>query len=47
MAKNKTKKELPIIALNEGEKEGVWDDLFIKEEGIILEFNPDLRTGKI
>ncbi|HAM53686.1 MAG TPA: hypothetical protein DCP92_24460 [Nitrospiraceae bacterium] len=27
-------KELPIIALNEEEREKVGDDLFIKEEGI-------------
>jgi hypothetical protein len=47
MAKKKAKKELPIIALNEGEREKVWDDLFVKEEGIIIEFHPDSNTGKI
>jgi hypothetical protein len=47
MAKKKDKKELPIIALNKGEREEVWDDLLIKEEGIVLEFNPGSNTGKI
>lgn len=33
--------------MNETEREELWDNLYIKEEGIILEFNPDLNTGKV
>ena len=43
----KERKELPIIDMSKEEREKVWDDLFIKEDGIILEFNPDKNTGKI
>jgi hypothetical protein len=47
MAKKKDGKDLPIIDMSKEEREEAWDDLFIKEEGIILEFNPNLKTGKI
>jgi hypothetical protein len=47
MAKKKDRKNLPIIDMSKEEREEVRDDLFIKEEGIILEFNPDLKKGKI
>jgi hypothetical protein len=36
MAKKQTKQELPIIALNEGEREDVWDDLSLKEENKVF-----------
>ena len=41
MAKRKDRKDLPIIDMSKEEREEVWDDLFIKEEGIILEFHPE------
>ena len=47
MAKGKNKKELPIVDMSKEEREEVWDDLFIKEEGIVLEFDPDSNTGKL
>ena len=47
MTKKKGKKERPIISLNSEEREEVWDDLYIKEEGVVLEFDPDSNTGKI
>lgn len=47
MTMKKERKELPIIDMSKEKREEVWDDLFIKEEGIILEFNPDKNTGKI
>jgi hypothetical protein len=47
MTKRKGKKERPIISLNSEEREEVWDDLYIKEEGVVLEFDPDSNTGKI
>ena len=43
----KERKELPIIDVSKEEREEIWDDLFIKEEGIILEFDSDKNSGKI
>ncbi|MEW6118160.1 MAG: hypothetical protein AB1553_14870 [Nitrospirota bacterium] len=47
MRKKKVKKELPIASLPREEREEHWDDLYVKEEGIILEFDPETNTGKI
>ena len=47
MTKKREKKERPIISLNSEEREEVWDDLYIKAEGVVLEFDPDSNTGKI
>jgi hypothetical protein len=47
MAKEKDKKELPLVNLTREEMEEVWDDIFVKEEGIILEFDGEFHTGKI
>ncbi len=47
MAKEKDKKEPPLVNLTAEEREEVWDDTFVKEEGIILEFDSDLNIGKI
>lgn len=46
MAKEKDKKT-PLANLTAEEREEVWDDTFVKEEGIILEFDRDLNFGKI
>jgi hypothetical protein len=47
MAKKKEKKETPIVSMDREEREEAWDELYIKEEGVVLEFNPDTNTGKI
>jgi len=47
MGKKKDKKEPLIASLPREEQEEHWDDLYVKEEGIILEFDPDANTGKI
>jgi hypothetical protein len=47
MAKEKDKKDPPLVSLTQEEREEVWDDIFVKEECIILEFDNDLNVGKI
>jgi hypothetical protein len=47
MAKKKEKKEIPIVSMDREKREEAWDELYIKEEGVVLEFNPDSNTGKI
>jgi hypothetical protein len=47
MGKDKDKKDLPIISFNKEELEDIWDDIYIKEEGIVLEFDFDSKTGRI
>ncbi|MGO9379905.1 MAG: hypothetical protein ACLP29_15345 [Dissulfurispiraceae bacterium] len=47
MAKEEDKKEPPLINLTPEEREEVWDDVYLKEEGIVVEFDPDKSTGKI
>lgn len=47
MAKEKDKKEQPIVSMNEEQRENVWDDVYVKEEGIVLEFNSESNSGKI
>ncbi|HTZ18062.1 MAG TPA: hypothetical protein VMB78_06435, partial [Dissulfurispiraceae bacterium] len=47
MAKEEDKKDPPLVSLTQEEREEVWDDIFLKEEGIILEFDSDLNVGKI
>ena len=33
--------------MSENEREEAWDNLFIKEEGSIIEFNKEKKQGKI
>ena len=33
--------------MNKEEREEVWDDAYVKEEGIVLEFDSESNTGKI
>ncbi len=47
MGKKKDKKEPPIVSLNKEEREELWDNLYLKEEGIILEFCLDTNTGRL
>ncbi|MBA4373586.1 MAG: hypothetical protein C0402_12100 [Thermodesulfovibrio sp.] len=43
----KEKKERPLVSMDAEEREEVWDDLYLKEEGIVLEFDPASNTGKV
>jgi len=47
MANKEDRKHIPIVSMDQEEREEVWDDLYQKEEGIIIEFDPDSNTGKI
>ncbi len=47
MAKDKDKKDRPIVSLTREEIEGIWDETYAKEEGIVLEFDFSSNTGKI
>ncbi len=47
MSKMKKKKERPLLSMTEEEREQAWDNIFIKEQGIIVEFEPDSNTGKV
>ena len=47
MAKEKDKEDQPIISMNKEDREDVWDDVYVKEEGIVLEFDSESNTGKI
>jgi len=47
MARKKDKEDRPIVSMSGEEREEVWDDIYLKEEGIVLEFDPDSNTGKI
>ena len=50
MSKDNSKnlnKDIPLISMSEDEREEAWDNLFIKEEGSIIEFNQETKTGKI
>lgn len=47
MTKKNDKKELSVVSMTGEEREGVWDELFVKEEGLVLEFDPASNTGKL
>jgi len=47
MAKEKNKKDCPIASLNKEEREETWDELYLKEEGVVIEFDVNSNTGKI
>lgn len=42
-----TQKDKPITSMSKEEREEFWDDVYAKEEGIILEFNIDDQVGRI
>ena len=46
MPKNE-KKERPLVSMNTEERGEVWDGLYLKEEGVVLEFDPTSNTGEI
>jgi len=41
------KKEKPIVSMSKVERKKMWDELLIKEDGIIIEYNPAVMTGKV
>jgi hypothetical protein len=47
MGKKKTDKERPLVSMDREEREEVWDDLYVKEEGVILKFDPESNTGAL
>jgi hypothetical protein len=47
MTRKKNKEDRPIVSMSGEEREELWDDIYLKEEGIVLEFDPDSNTGKI
>jgi hypothetical protein len=50
MAKKKRNKEeenRPVISEDREGREALWDDLYEKEEGLILEFDSALNKGKV
>jgi hypothetical protein len=47
MEKDKNRKDQPIASFNKEECEDIWDDLYMKEEGVVLEFDFDSKIGKI
>ena len=40
-------KDKPIVSMTKEEREEVWDEVYAKEEGVIIDFNPKSNTGKI
>jgi hypothetical protein len=47
MTKKKEKEERRIVSMDREEREEVWDDLYLKEEGVIIEFDPGSNAGKV
>jgi hypothetical protein len=47
MARKKNSEEKPLVSMSSEEREEVWDEVYLKEEGIVVEFDPDTSTGKI
>jgi hypothetical protein len=47
MAKEKAQKERSLVSMTGEEREETWDEVFVKEEGIIIDFDGDLNIGKI
>jgi hypothetical protein len=47
MAKKKKKKENSIASSGKEEREDSWDDLYLKEEGVVVEFDANTNTGKV
>ncbi|MGO9614663.1 MAG: hypothetical protein ACLPX5_16745 [Dissulfurispiraceae bacterium] len=43
----KKKKDQHIVSMNKEEREEMWDDVYVKEEGIVLEFDSESNVGKI
>ena len=47
MPSKEENKDCPITSLGSEEREELWDDLYLKEEGVIVEFDPKSHTGKV
>jgi hypothetical protein len=40
-------KDKPLVSMSKEERENEWDDVYVKEEGTIIEFDPRTKTGKV
>jgi hypothetical protein len=47
MTRKKNKEDRPIVSMSGEEREELWDDIYLKEEGIVVEFDHDSSTEKI
>lgn len=47
MTEKREEKGLPIVNLTAEEREEVWDEIYLKEEGVVVEFDPVSNTGKV
>lgn len=47
MSKDKDKKSRPIVSMDKEDREEIWDEAYLKAEGIVIEFNADTNTGKV
>lgn len=47
MIEKKEEKERSIVSMDNEIREEVWDDLYLKEEGVIIEFDPASNIGKV
>lgn len=43
----RAEKDERIVSMSHGERENFWDNIYEKEEGIILEFDMDSKSGKL
>ena len=41
------KDDQPIVGLSEEDQNFFWDEMYLKEEGVILEFDFNTKKGKI
>ena len=41
------KNDIPIVGLSAEDRDIFWDEMFVKEEGVILEFDFGTKRGKI
>lgn len=44
---NKNGKDTPLVEMSKEEREKIWDELFVKEEGVVLEFDHASKVGRI
>ncbi len=40
-------KDKPITSMSKEDREEAWDDVLAKEEGIIIEFDMNTKTGQV
>ena len=47
MGRRINKKERPIVSMGRDEREELWDDLYLKEAGVVLEFDSVSEVGLV